>query len=163
RTRLRRHGVLERCPRPGPRRAMPSRRSKTRTPCHSRRYGSSSPDERSIDHIRTGIEGSGDLSPFRTGPMKWQNTEQHEWLQALSARGLAWEFWRRHRAYRSAAANLGVTWPPDGSPPDETWSAGDQMSEAREWGLLLFETPDRDAREANIFWMPEFCPSVLPV
>lgn len=95
--------------------------------------------------------------------MKWQNTEQYEWLQALSAHGLAWEFLRRNRAYRSAAANLGVTWPPDGSPPDETWSAGDQMSEAREWGLLLFETPDRDAREANIFWMPEFCPSVLPV
>src|SRR3546814_3535675 len=64
--------------------------------------------------------GSGDLSLFRTGPMKWQNTEQYEWLQALSAHGLAWEFLRRNRAYRSAAANLGVTWPPDGRSEEHT-------------------------------------------
>lgn len=95
--------------------------------------------------------------------MKWQDTEQYEWVRALSAHGLAWEFLRRNRAYREAAADISVTRLSRSRPLGETISADGHISDAQAWGLLLFETPDRDARKANIFWMPELCPSVLPV
>jgi hypothetical protein len=69
-----------------------------------------------------------------------------DWLRTLRRRGWAWEFLRRLPAYRDAFARRDTI-----------------AAEAHRWGLLKFEEPTLDARDAAAFWRFEDCPGVLPL
>ncbi|MBX3494124.1 MAG: DUF2285 domain-containing protein [Parvibaculum sp.] len=94
--------------------------------------------------------------------MKWQEPDRYEWLTRLSVHGLAWEFLRRNPAFgqierpvpvrRTISSSLSIL--------QTGYDAG--AADAF-WGLLIYESPDRDARNADIFWHPDVCGSVLPV
>jgi len=69
---------------------------------------------------------------------------QNTWLSPLTRRGWAWEFLRRSSAYRVGFAQHGTA-----------------DADAASWGLLRYENPTLDAREAAVFWRADDCPSVL--
>jgi len=68
------------------------------------------------------------------------------WLATLTRRGWAWEFMRRSPRYRAAFEQYGAS-----------------VAESGQWGLLKYEDPERDAREAVVFWHVDHCPGVLPL
>jgi hypothetical protein len=67
------------------------------------------------------------------------------WLVGLTRAGWAWEFLRRNPEYR------------------QQYSDRSGANTAEEWGLRYFEDPMLDARDATAYWLPEWCPAVLPV
>jgi hypothetical protein len=84
---------------------------------------------------------------------RWRNAANYHFVEALPAAGCAWEFLRRNPDYQKA------------------WRAyclkADALSEenaaAAVWGLVRFESPERAARSANVFWTPASLPSVIPL
>jgi hypothetical protein len=79
------------------------------------------------------------------------NRSAYEWLLQLSAEGWAWEFLRRNPDYRRDYVAFSQV------------ESDLASSAALRWGLLKFEDPDIDAREAIVFWSPKHCRSVLSV
>ncbi len=75
-------------------------------------------------------------------------------MSALPHLAWAWEFLRRNTGYRSAYKNA-VADSSIGTPPEN--------NTARQFGLLRFENPDRDALVANVFWRITDCHEVLPL
>ena len=66
------------------------------------------------------------------------------WLLGLARRGWAWEFLRRSADYRANFVQYGAA-----------------QADAVGWGLLRYENPALDSREAAVFWRADDCPSVL--
>ena len=94
---------------------------------------------------------------FTGGPGKldntcsgWRDAANYTFVEALPAASCAWEFLRRNPAYQ------------------EAWRAfvsqrSPFSSDAAVWGLVRFESPERDARLAKVFWLPASLPSVIPL
>jgi len=95
----------------------------------------------------------------------WQRRDSYHWTTQLPRRAWAWELLRRNADYRAAWSALtpslrakrhisGIA-AIKSSIPDANMDG---------WGLIApFENPDRDAREANVFWSSHVCRTVLPV
>lgn len=69
-----------------------------------------------------------------------------QWLTQLSRHGWAWEFLRRSPVYRDGYLQYGAA-----------------TANTADWGLLRYEDPTRDARDAAVFWREQDCSSVLPL
>ncbi len=74
----------------------------------------------------------------------WRATAAYLYVLELDAPALAWEYLRRHPAYRAAWRRAG--------------RAG--TASAQSWGLLRLEDPERDARSAHPLW-DDGLPSLL--
>jgi hypothetical protein len=84
---------------------------------------------------------------------QWRDAGNYAFVKALPPDGCAWEFLRRNPDYQQAWRAV--------------CSAGNPLSEvssrAAVWGLVSFESPERDARTASVFWTPASLPSVIPL
>ena len=80
----------------------------------------------------------------------WRNADNYAFVDALPAAACAWEFLRRNPDYQKAWRAFCS----DGNP---------LSSDPAVWGLVSFESPERDARSANVFWTPASLPSVIPL
>lgn len=91
---------------------------------------------------------SEDLSTKRVGTFGEEPSAHHDklWLAQLSRRGWAWEFLRRSPGYRAAFQRQEAS-----------------VADAAQWGLLKYEDPQRDAKDAVVFWRADDCPGVLPL
>jgi hypothetical protein len=83
----------------------------------------------------------------------WRNADHYAYINALASAGGAWEFLRRNPDYQRAWRAFGRT--PCHLPEGQ--------SDAAAWGLLSFESPERDARSANVFWQRNLSREVLPI
>jgi hypothetical protein len=93
----------------------------------------------------------------------WRDPEAYSWMKVLPKHAWAWEFLRRNLDYRAA-------WEASQSGQKEVlYSQGITVidngalnPDAARWGLVSpFENPDRDVRDANVFWSSHFSPAVL--
>ncbi|MGH7087780.1 MAG: DNA -binding domain-containing protein [Stellaceae bacterium] len=84
---------------------------------------------------------------------RWRDAANYAFLETLPPAGCAWEFLRRNPDYQKAWRALHS----EGNPSSEG------NAEAAFWGLLRFESPERDARVANVFWTPTSLPSMIPL
>ncbi|MGH9612650.1 MAG: transcriptional regulator domain-containing protein, partial [Bryobacteraceae bacterium] len=82
---------------------------------------------------------------------QWRDANNYVFVSALPPTGCAWEFLRRNPDYQRA-------WCAFGSQADR--SAGKNW-DAAAWGLVHFESPERDARSANVFWHRNLSREVL--
>jgi hypothetical protein len=83
----------------------------------------------------------------------WSDPDKYAYVNSLPASGCAWEFLRRNPDYQRA-------WRAISSEPHR--SDGESAGAAA-WGLVRFESPERDARSANVFWHRTVSRDVLPV
>ena len=95
--------------------------------------------------------GATDTDIARTS--EWSDPDKYAYVNSLPAAGCAWEFLRRNPDYQKA-------WLAASSEPLR--SVGESC-DASAWGLVRFESPDRDARLANVFWHRSVSREVLPV
>lgn len=80
----------------------------------------------------------------------WRNADKYAFVEALPAAACAWEFLRRNPDYQKAWRAF--------------CSEGNPLSaDPAVWGLVSFESPERDARSANVLWTPANLPSVIPL
>lgn len=93
-------------------------------------------------------------APEDTSDLFWPEIDTYRWMSMLSSLGWAWEFLRRNPAYICAYNNEG------GHAPD---IGVDGQNQTLMWGLLRFENPSLDARNANVFWRMRACREVLPL
>ena len=84
---------------------------------------------------------------------RWRQAANYAFVKALPPAGCAWEFLRRNPDYRKA-------WRAFSS---DSKSLSKENFDAAVWGLVRFESPERDARSANVFWTPASLPSVIPL
>ena len=84
---------------------------------------------------------------------EWRDSDKYAFVNSLPAAGCAWEFLRRNPDYRKA-------WLAASSEP---FGSVGESCDAAAWGLVRFESPDRDARVANVFWHPRVSREILPV
>lgn len=84
---------------------------------------------------------------------QWRDAGNYAFVKALPSDGCAWEFLRRNPNYQKAWRAF--------------CSQGNPLSEANPratvLGLVSFESPERDARSARLFWTPASLPSVIPL
>jgi hypothetical protein len=78
---------------------------------------------------------------------EWRDSDKYVFVNSLPAAGCAWEFLRRNPDYQKA-------WLAAGSGPLRSVVAA-------AWGLVRLESPDRDARLANVFWHQSVSREVL--
>jgi hypothetical protein len=83
----------------------------------------------------------------------WSDPGKYAYVNSLPASGCAWEFLRRNPDYQRAWRAMSSE-----PHPSDAESAG-----AAAWGLVRFESPERDARSANVFWHLTVNREVLPV
>lgn len=83
----------------------------------------------------------------------WRDADSYAYVRTLPPAGCAWEFLRRNPEYQKAWRNFRSKANP----------SLEETSAAATFGLLRFETPERDARSANVFWHRSICRDVLPV
>jgi hypothetical protein len=83
----------------------------------------------------------------------WRDASNYAFVSVLPPTGCAWEFLRRNhdyqRAWRSFASRATLSSEPE--------------SEPAVFGLVRFESPERDARSANVLWHRSLSREVLPV
>ena len=84
---------------------------------------------------------------------EWSDPDKYAYVNSLPASGCAWEFLRRNPDYQRA-------WRAMSSEPHR--SDGESAGAAA-WGLVCFESPERDARSANVFWHRTVSREVLTV
>jgi hypothetical protein len=84
---------------------------------------------------------------------EWRDSDKYAFVNSLPAAGCAWEFLRRNPDYQNA-------WLAASSEPLR--SVGESC-DAAAWGLVRFESPERNARLANVFWHRSVSREVLPV
>jgi hypothetical protein len=84
---------------------------------------------------------------------EWSDPDKYAYVNSLPAFGCAWEFLRRNPDYQRA-------WRASSSEPHR--SVGESAGAAA-FGLVRFESPERDARSANVFWHRTVSREVLPV
>jgi hypothetical protein len=87
------------------------------------------------------------------GTSGWRDSDKYAFVNSLPAAGCAWEFLRRNPDYQKA-------WLAARSEPLR--SVGESC-DAAAWGLVRFESPDREARLANVFWQRSVSREVLTV
>ena len=84
----------------------------------------------------------------------WRNPDSYRWMSSLPRTAWAWEFLRRNPDYHSDyARHAGGL-----SSSNEPEHVG-----ALPWGLLRFEDPLNDARDASVLWQMKACRDVLPL
>jgi len=83
----------------------------------------------------------------------WRDADSYAFVGALPPAGCAWEFLRRNLDYQKSWRAL----------CSETNPSSEANSDAAVWGLVRFESPERDARSANVFWHRSISREVLPV
>lgn len=92
----------------------------------------------------------------------WTSDDNYAWTEVLSRREWAWEFLRRNEEFRKAWKNARCEYGIAGYDAQTTIIAAQhQVSSLAQWGCLYCNSPDEDARSAAVFWLPEWCPSVL--
>ena len=95
----------------------------------------------------------------------WRDRNSYAWLAQLSLRGFAWEFLRRNAEYRAHWVNVQpvqTTFEP--MPGMHVVGVSQYEAASESWASLgPLEDPSRDARIANVFWIPQECATVLPV
>ena len=83
----------------------------------------------------------------------WRNAGNYAFVGSLPSAGCAWEFLRRNPDYQKAWWAFAAKSNPSPEPnPDPTV-----------FGLVRFESPERDARSADVFWHRSLSREVLPV
>jgi hypothetical protein len=87
------------------------------------------------------------------GSSEWRDSDRYAYVKSLPASGCAWEFLRRNPDYQKA-------WLAARSEPHRRVG---ESCDAAAWGLVRFESPERDARLANVFWHRSVNCEVLPV
>jgi hypothetical protein len=85
------------------------------------------------------------------GISEWRDSDTYAFVNSLPAVGCAWEFLRRNPDYQKA-------WLAASEP-----HISGKSSDPAVWGLVRFESPDQDARLANVFWHRSVNREVLPV
>jgi len=95
--------------------------------------------------------GPTDTDIVRTS--EWRDSDNYAFVNSLPAAGCAWEFLRRNPDYQKA-------WLAASS---ELHRFVGESCGATAWGLVRFESPERDARLANVFWQRSVSRDVLPV
>ncbi len=84
----------------------------------------------------------------------WRDPENYRWMNTLPRTAWAWEFLRRNPNYRSDYARHVAGLSGD--------CEHDHVA-ALPWGLLRFEDPANDARDASVLWQMKACRDVLPL
>ena len=84
----------------------------------------------------------------------WRDPENYRWMTSLPRTGWAWEFLRRNPNYCSDYAHHVAALQGSNEP---------EHIGALAWGLLCFEDPANDARNANVLWQMKACRDVLPL
>jgi hypothetical protein len=87
------------------------------------------------------------------GTFEWRESDKYAFVNSLPAAGCAWEFLRRNPDYQKAWLAAGR----------ELHRSVGEGCGAAAWGLVRFESPERDARLANVFWHRSVSRDVLPV
>ena len=83
----------------------------------------------------------------------WRDADNYAFVGSLPSAGCAWEFLRRNPDYQKAWRAFASKANPSSEPnPDPTI-----------FGLVRFESPERDARSADVFWHRSLSREVLPV
>jgi hypothetical protein len=83
----------------------------------------------------------------------WRDADTYAFVNALPPAGCAWEFLRRNPVYQKA-------WRAFGS---RASFSSEPNSDPAVFGLVRFESPERDARSANVFWHRSLSREVLPI
>jgi len=84
---------------------------------------------------------------------RWRDAASYAFVGALPPDGCAWEFLRRNPDYQKGWRAFSA----------ETKPLSEENIDPAVWGLVRFESPERDARSANVFWTPASLPSVIPL
>ena len=82
----------------------------------------------------------------------WRDAANYAFVAGLSPAACAWEFLRRNPDYQKAWRAFCSEAKPS-----------EMNSDAALWGLVRFESPERDARSATVLWTPMCLPSVIPL
>lgn len=92
----------------------------------------------------------------------WTNDRDYDWTDNLSRREWAWEFLRRNAAFRATWGVARLQYGISGYDGSTTMLVcAERTPSLSPWGCLYCSTPEGDAREATVFWLPDLCPSVL--
>lgn len=83
----------------------------------------------------------------------WRDADNYAFVSSLPPAGCAWEFLRRNPDYQQA-------WRAFGS---KACLSSEPNADPAVFGLVRFESPERDARSANLFWHRSFSREVLPI
>jgi hypothetical protein len=94
----------------------------------------------------------------------WSLPSAYDYTAQLTPRDWAWEFLRRNPEFQMA-------WWQSRDAFEITFSgstltiihAHESASALERWGCLYTDAPDIDARTANIFWLPSYTPTILPM
>jgi hypothetical protein len=84
---------------------------------------------------------------------KWRDAGNYAFLRALPPAGCAWEFLRRNPDYQKAWCAFA----------SKTILSSKPDSDPAVFGLVRFESPERDARSANVFWHRSLSREILPL
>ena len=84
---------------------------------------------------------------------QWRDANNYAFVSALPPAGCAWEFLRRNPDYQKA-------WRAFSSEAD---LSSKENADPSVWGLVRFESPEHDARSANVFWHRSLSREVLPL
>ena len=83
----------------------------------------------------------------------WRDPDNYAFVGSLPPAGCAWEFLRRNPEYQKAWHALG----------SRASLSSELQSDPAVFGLVRFESPERDARSANVFWHRNLSREVLLV
>ena len=86
--------------------------------------------------------------------VNWRNKASYAYAAKLTGLGWAWEFLRRNPRFREECARSAARPAAGGKTPRPIFPPS-------KWGVLRTDSLDQTAAEANVFWDPAVCLSVL--